>query len=642
MNKRAVCCLSILILVLVNVETGWAQGVITLPQTGQATCYDESGTVISCAGTGQDGEIQAGAKWPDPRFTVSGDCVTDKLTGLMWAKNGNPVGYGIWQWALDYVASVNSGAGLCGYSDWRLSNINEQESLANAEEADTATWLNGQGFSSVQPFNHWSSTTYAGDSSKAWSVYMQDGNVDPYGQGYYHFVWPVRSGQLNNPDPLYPANVWKTGQASSYAIGDDGNLERGVSWPTPRFTDPGDGTVTDTLTGLMWTKETNLSSGTRTWQGALDDVAAINSGAGLGGYHDWRLPNRKELFSLIDYSRYYPTLRVGHPFQNVQPDAYWSSTTYAYRSYAAWSVSMLNGAVNDDDKSVGHFVWPVRSGYIPPKNPDISITPNPLPFGAVIVGSSSDQSITVKNDGTANLVIGSITTPDSPFSKGLDNCSGQTVPPNGTCTVTSRFSPTAGGSVSRSSNIPSNDPDEASVVIELKGTGVNFTVSPSEGTLGTTMVLEGPGFGSKKGKVLVGGLAAKVTEWIPGRISLTLSKVPASAGTYPVVIQPKDPKGAEAITELEGFTLKGPEIEDLSANHGGLGQVITINGKFFGSKKGKVYLGGKSCKVTSWIVNQAGGNDEIKFQVPKGVTGTQELHVSNRVGSSGTVGFTVD
>ena len=179
-------------------------------------------------------------------------------------------------------------------------------------------------------------------------------------------------------------------------------------------------------------------------------------------------------------------------------------------------------------------------------------------------------------------------------------------------------------------------------MIELKGTGVNFTVSPSEGTLGTTMVLEGPGFGSKKGKVLVGGLAAKVAQWIPGRISLTLSKVPASAGTYPVVIQPKDPKGAEAITELEGFTLKGPEIEDLSANHGGMGQVITINGKFFGSKKGKVYLGGKSCKVTSWIVNQAGGNDEIKFQFPKGVTGTQELHVSNRVGSSGTVSFTVD
>jgi len=64
-------------------------GTAQLPQTGQTTCYDSSGTVISCTGTGQDGEIQAGVAWPDPRFTVSGDCVSDNLTGLMWAKNGD-------------------------------------------------------------------------------------------------------------------------------------------------------------------------------------------------------------------------------------------------------------------------------------------------------------------------------------------------------------------------------------------------------------------------------------------------------------------------------------------------------------------------------------------------------------------------
>jgi len=88
-------------------------GIIQLPQTGQTTCYDSSGTVIPCAGTGQDGEKRAGVAWPDPRFTVSGDSVPDNLTGLMWAKNGKlPNGQRNWQGALDYVASMNRGSGL--------------------------------------------------------------------------------------------------------------------------------------------------------------------------------------------------------------------------------------------------------------------------------------------------------------------------------------------------------------------------------------------------------------------------------------------------------------------------------------------------------------------------------------------------
>lgn len=62
-------------------------GTVDLPQTGQKTCYDTSGNVIPCTGTGQDGEIQAGVPWPSPRFTDNGNgTVTDKLTGLMWLK----------------------------------------------------------------------------------------------------------------------------------------------------------------------------------------------------------------------------------------------------------------------------------------------------------------------------------------------------------------------------------------------------------------------------------------------------------------------------------------------------------------------------------------------------------------------------
>jgi len=144
----------------------------------------------------------------------------------------------------------------------------------------------------------------------------------------------------------HPAEVWQTGQKTTYATGDDGDLEKGVAWPSPRFMDHGNGTITDTLTGLMWTKNANLAGGTKTWQGALDYVKSINSGAGLGGYHDWRLPNRKELFSLIDHSKWYPALPASHPFQNVQSYYYWSSTTDAYFTDYAWVVDMWYGGVD--------------------------------------------------------------------------------------------------------------------------------------------------------------------------------------------------------------------------------------------------------------------------------------------------------
>lgn len=65
-----------------------AQGRISLPKTGQTTCYNENGTLINCTGTGQDGDIQAGVEWPSSRFYLNSAYVfTDKLTGLMWVRN---------------------------------------------------------------------------------------------------------------------------------------------------------------------------------------------------------------------------------------------------------------------------------------------------------------------------------------------------------------------------------------------------------------------------------------------------------------------------------------------------------------------------------------------------------------------------
>jgi hypothetical protein len=365
MTKTPVYILFFLIFVMVSSGVGWGQGVITLPRTGQTKCYGPAGKEIACAGTGQDGELQAGIEWPDPRFTVDGDCVIDHLTGLMWAKNANlPGGARTWQGALDFVGSINAGAGLCGYQDWRLPNVNELESFLNSNRAATAPWLITQGFSDVKSYWYWSSTSYD-DTNSGWIVDIVNGFVDFYNQRNTSFVWPVRSGQLNDPDPGLPANVWKTGQTISYAAGDDGDLDRGVAWPTQRFTDHGDGTVTDNLTGLMWAKNANLPHGYKTWQEALDYIKSVNNGAGLASYDDWRLPNRKELFSLINRSKEdpgNPALPAGYPFESVQSNSYWSSTSHVFKTNYAWVVKVWSGYMHFRSKSSKYCVWPVRSG----------------------------------------------------------------------------------------------------------------------------------------------------------------------------------------------------------------------------------------------------------------------------------------
>ena len=157
-----------------------------------------------------------------------------------------------------------------------------------------------------------------------------------------------------------PAPVPKTGQTTSYATGDDGYYEKGVAWPVPRFTDDGDQTVTDNLTGLIWTKDADLF-GTTTWAGAISACESLEKGScGCNPCDDWRLPNRFELGSLSDLGNHLPALPTGHPFSNVQSD-YWSSTYYSpLKPIVAWSVNMTNGNVNWYDKNNSYYVWCVR------------------------------------------------------------------------------------------------------------------------------------------------------------------------------------------------------------------------------------------------------------------------------------------
>jgi hypothetical protein len=173
---------------------------IDLPQTGQTTCYDTAGSVIACPATGQDGDIQAGVAWPSPRFTDNGNgTVTDNLTGLVWLRNANCFGLRTWATALTDANALASGS--CGLTDgsvagdWRLPNVNELESLIHAGEANTATWLNTQGFINVQSDFYWSSSTYAYNTGFAWVVYMRVGGVYAGYKPNVVYVWPVRAGQ---------------------------------------------------------------------------------------------------------------------------------------------------------------------------------------------------------------------------------------------------------------------------------------------------------------------------------------------------------------------------------------------------------------------------------------------------------------
>lgn len=186
-------------------------------------------------------------------------------------------------------------------------------------------------------------------------------------------------GVITGTRPYAP--VPKTGQTTVYSPTDDGDLQVGVAWPNPRFTDNDDGTVKDNLTGLVWLKDANCLQGHEDWSGALTFASSLYdgwTGDGSGGdcglsdsssAGDWRVPTVQELQSLIHWGYYSPALpntagtgqwAAGDPFTNVWTDYYWSSTTYADDASYGWAVDLLDGSVPNHAKVNGASVWPIR------------------------------------------------------------------------------------------------------------------------------------------------------------------------------------------------------------------------------------------------------------------------------------------
>jgi hypothetical protein len=160
----------------------------------------------------------------------------------------------------------------------------------------------------------------------------------------------------------YPIDIPQTGQIISSGDRDDGELQTGIAWPDPRFTDNEDGTVTDNLTGLIWLKDANCF-GQRTWDDALTDCNTLADGdcdlADSSSAGEWRLANVNELLSLMDYSQNAPALQVDHPFTDVQAAHYWSSTASAGGS--PWTL-YFGGGMGTSSTTNSHYVWPVRDG----------------------------------------------------------------------------------------------------------------------------------------------------------------------------------------------------------------------------------------------------------------------------------------
>jgi hypothetical protein len=200
---------------------------------------------------------------------------------------------------------------------------------------------------------------------------MNTGYVSNTFMSFNAFVWPVRSGKTGI------TNLPKTGQTVCYNetmkviscknTGLDGELQQGVTWPKPRFTDNGDLTFTDNLTGLMWTRAgfapgpTVCGQGNlKNWQQALDYAACLNANKYLG-YNDWHVPNINELESLVNAGEADGKAWLyKQGFTNILSPS-WSSTTCAGIKNRAWTVGFYVGKIEMNDKAAQLYVWPVRS-----------------------------------------------------------------------------------------------------------------------------------------------------------------------------------------------------------------------------------------------------------------------------------------
>ncbi|GAB6062490.1 Lcl C-terminal domain-containing protein [Deferrisoma palaeochoriense] len=246
-----------------------------LVDTGQSACFDTDGEPIDCPAEGaalygQDAQFTGTSM----SYTDNGDgTVTDEVTGLMWQQT--PTGEHLsWAEAIAYCEALELG----GYGDWRVPSANELFSLSDFSQG--WPYIDTEVFDLSDPTvskdeQYWTSTAYAG--------------VTVEGRDEAVFGVNFGTGHIK----AYPGSV--TGPTAKRV-----RCVRGEEYGVNAFVDNGDGTVTDWATGLMWAQEDGGVG--MDWEEALAWVQRKNAEVYLG-YSDWRLPDVKELQSIVDYTR---------------------------------------------------------------------------------------------------------------------------------------------------------------------------------------------------------------------------------------------------------------------------------------------------------------------------------------------------
>ncbi len=238
--------------------------------TGQDNCYNSDGEAIAWpaegeAFYGQDAQVD-GVPFA---FQDNGDgTVTDLNAGLVWQVTPSSQSFS-YEEAVEYAENLE----LAGYDDWRLPSTKELFSISD--------------FSEGWPYLDTDVFDLAGDSVSKDEQYWTESYVGlTHGGRVSAFGVNHGTGHIKS----YPAEAG--GPMGNYV-----RVVRGETYGVNDFVDNGDGTVTDLATGLMWSQDDNGEA--LSWEEAL----AYAEGATLAGYDDWRLPNIKELQSIVDYSK---------------------------------------------------------------------------------------------------------------------------------------------------------------------------------------------------------------------------------------------------------------------------------------------------------------------------------------------------
>lgn len=302
--------------------------------TAQDRCFSEESEIADPAPgeafAGQDAQYQGLA----PAYQDNADgTVTDRHTGLMWQKTPDLANKSTFVQALSGAKKCR----LAGHSDWRLPTIKELYSLIDFRGYSARTPAQSRPYIDAHYFafawgdeakgerlidaQYWSATEYVGTTMR--------GNPTVFGVNF-------ADGRIKG----YP-KVSPRGEMRQFVRYVRGNPKYGVN----DFADNGDGTVTDRATGLMWQKAD--SSRPMSWKEAL----AYAEGLVLAGQSDWRLPNAKELQSIVDYTRApdaaWPERRgaaISPVFSVAMPESwYWTSTTHLENRSCGFAVYLCFG-----------------------------------------------------------------------------------------------------------------------------------------------------------------------------------------------------------------------------------------------------------------------------------------------------------